>query len=231
MKRRSSGRTGPSTASNPSAGSAAHAAAKAKSHNIRSRNGRLPHHHDEDPAMELKPGLSATVVHVVVDDDDTSVSIGASNVAALAAPRASSSGLNRESGPCSTAVSSPLDGGGAPVELSHISPTAVESSVCVCALLELVEGPHDGVVSQLFAISLALQGAMQLAKDPQPRGHSDHHRMGWTIPSTASGPLSSPLPPMSLAMVQSRGRPTVGHKPRLLLRADRPPHRSGHVRW
>ena len=91
--------------------------------------------------MDLNPGLSATVVHVV-GDDDTSASIGASDVAALATPRL----ISLAEQAIWAVLDGRLDTGWTAVEhrveISHISPTAVGSSCCVSALLELVEIPR-----------------------------------------------------------------------------------------
>ena len=72
--------------------------------------------------MELKPGLSATVVHIV--DDDTPASIGASDVAALATPRL----ITLAEQAIWAVLDGRLDDGWTAVEhrieLSHISPVA-----------------------------------------------------------------------------------------------------------
>ena len=89
--------------------------------------------------MGLSPGLAATVEHVV-EDRDTSVAFGTSNVPLLATPRiillaeqAVWSALAPQLEPGMSAVEHR-------VEISHLAPTPVGAKVRAEALLEAVDG-------------------------------------------------------------------------------------------
>jgi fluoroacetyl-CoA thioesterase len=89
--------------------------------------------------MDLSPGLAATVEHVV-EDRDTSIASGTSNVPMLATPRiillaeqAVWAALAEHLEPGMSAVEHR-------VEISHLGPTPVGATIRAEALLEAIDG-------------------------------------------------------------------------------------------
>jgi fluoroacetyl-CoA thioesterase len=89
--------------------------------------------------VPLKPGLSAEI-ELTVTDDDTAIAVHSGSVAVLATPRivalaeeASCAAIDDELGKDETSV-------GLRVELTHLQPTKVGSSVRAESTLEKVEG-------------------------------------------------------------------------------------------
>jgi fluoroacetyl-CoA thioesterase len=88
--------------------------------------------------MQLGPGLSASLTHVV-EETDTAIAVGSGDVPVLATPRlialaeaAAIEALAEKLAPGTTTV-------GYEVQLAHLAPTPVGGKVTIDATLELVE--------------------------------------------------------------------------------------------
>jgi predicted thioesterase len=107
--------------------------------------------------MELSPGLSASV-QLTVTMDDTALALRSGDVAVLATPRVVALVEEATVAAVAPVVEPGLTTVGTRVELDHLAPTAVGSTVVAQARLETVDGRRLS-----FAVSVS-QGTDSVAR-------------------------------------------------------------------